>query len=231
LPLSAVEDPPRCRVGHGGWTTRPGRLMAASLGQGANSRHSGRPPSHAPARISAEACPGHCCTLERPPAPPVCASTSHRSPSVRMYTSRRPPRVRFPFHQWRSTLTCPPYSTPSQRRTRVEAEQPSLTAVVRGCTSVDPVHCASLSVPPPSARHDRWPCSRRTGLGLCVGVVSRAVGMVGVAHPTSASAVPLTAGRRRQRECSPRPVAPGTVRRAGPPEPWSDVCDRTDMAP
>ncbi len=44
-------------------------------------------------------------TLERPVSPPACACTSHRWPSVRMYTSRRSRKLRLPFHQWRSILT------------------------------------------------------------------------------------------------------------------------------
>jgi hypothetical protein len=101
---------------------RPGCIAAVSLrglpnGQeacwaglspasgGASSRHPAAPPRQALARISADARPGQGCTLDLPVCPPACASTSQRWPSVRMYTSRRPSELRFPFHQWRSILT------------------------------------------------------------------------------------------------------------------------------
>jgi len=54
--------------------------------------------------------PGQAWILDRPVLPPVCARTSHRWPSVRMYTSRRPRELRFPFHQCRSVLTRRTYS-------------------------------------------------------------------------------------------------------------------------
>jgi hypothetical protein len=67
-------------------------------------------PRHALARISAVVRPGQGWTLDRPGSPPARATTSHRSPSLRMYTSRRPRGFRLPFHQWRSTFTVRPYS-------------------------------------------------------------------------------------------------------------------------
>jgi DDE domain len=75
------------------------------LSGGVSSRHPGPPARHALARISADARLGQPCTFDRPVRPPACASTSQRWPSVRMYTSRRPSELRFPFHQWRSILT------------------------------------------------------------------------------------------------------------------------------
>ena len=86
-------------------------MVPDAPGQTGISRHPGRPPSQASARMRADVRLGHCCTLDRPPTPPTRASTSHRSPSVRMYTSRRDRGPRSPFHQCRSTLTGPPYST------------------------------------------------------------------------------------------------------------------------
>jgi len=65
--FSAFNHATRGRAGH----------SASRDGQDWTSRHPGRSPIHALARISADARPGHSWTRDGPSAPPVRASTAH----------------------------------------------------------------------------------------------------------------------------------------------------------